>query len=91
MFNTASGCDLRDRIRGRWRDEQYERHTAWDRPGGLDNRSGPGDLDVIVYSARKWARLALASAIQSDSHTSRPMKERCARTARMWLLRPYPQ
>jgi uncharacterized protein len=40
--------------------EQYERHTAWDKPGGLANRSGPGDLDVIIYSARKWARLALA-------------------------------
>ena len=39
---------------------QYERHTAWDRPGGLANRSGAGDLDVIVYSARKWARLALS-------------------------------
>lgn len=40
--------------------EQYERHTAWDRPGSLANRSGAGDLDVIIYSARKWARLALA-------------------------------
>jgi uncharacterized protein len=40
--------------------EQYERHTAWDRPGGLANRSGAGDLDVIIYSARKWCRLALA-------------------------------
>jgi hypothetical protein len=40
--------------------EQYHRHTAWDRPGGLANRSGAGDLDVVVYSARKWARLALA-------------------------------
>jgi hypothetical protein len=40
--------------------EQYERHTAWDRDGGLVNRSGAGDLDVIVYSARKWARLALS-------------------------------
>jgi hypothetical protein len=40
--------------------EQYERHTAWDRAGGLANRSGAGDLDVIIYSARKWARLALA-------------------------------
>jgi hypothetical protein len=39
---------------------QYERHTAWDRPGGVANRSGAGDLDVIIYSARKWARLALA-------------------------------
>ena len=40
--------------------EQYERHTAWDGPGGLANRSGAGDLDVVIYSARKWARLALA-------------------------------
>jgi uncharacterized protein len=40
--------------------EQYERHTAWDRPGGIANRSGAGDLDVIVYSTRKWCRLALA-------------------------------
>ena len=39
--------------------EQYERHTAWDRPGGIANRSGAGDLDVVIYSARKWARLAL--------------------------------
>ncbi len=39
--------------------EQYHRHTAWDRPGGTANRSGAGDLDVVVYSARKWARLAL--------------------------------
>jgi hypothetical protein len=31
--------------------EQYERHTAWDKPGGLANRSGAGDLDVIIYSA----------------------------------------
>lgn len=40
--------------------EQYERHTAWDRIGGTRNRSGAGDLDVIIYSARKWCRLALA-------------------------------
>jgi predicted nucleotidyltransferase len=40
--------------------EQYERHTAWDRPVGVANRSGAGDLDVVIYSARKWARLALA-------------------------------
>lgn len=39
--------------------EQYERHTAWDAAGGVGNRSGAGDLDVLVYSARKWARLAL--------------------------------
>jgi uncharacterized protein len=40
--------------------EQYELHTAWARPRGLAEPSGPGDLDVVVYSARKWARLALA-------------------------------
>ena len=40
--------------------EQYQRHTVWDQPGGLANRSGAGDLDVVVYSARKWASLALA-------------------------------
>lgn len=39
--------------------EQYERHTVWDEPGGLANRSGAGDLDVVIYSARKWCRLAL--------------------------------
>lgn len=32
----------------------------WDEPGGLANRSGAGDLDVVIYSARKWCRLALA-------------------------------
>lgn len=40
--------------------EQYHRHTVWDEPGGLANRSGAGDLDVVIYSARKWCRLALA-------------------------------
>jgi hypothetical protein len=40
--------------------EQYQRHTVWDKPGGIANRSGTGDLDVVIYSARKWARLALA-------------------------------
>lgn len=39
--------------------EQFERHTVWDQPGGLANRSGAGDLDVVIYSARKWVRLAL--------------------------------
>jgi hypothetical protein len=29
--------------------EQYERHTVWDKPGGLANRSGAGHLDVCVY------------------------------------------
>ena len=39
--------------------EQFHRHTVWDQPGGLANRSGAGDLDVVIYSARKWCRLAL--------------------------------
>ena len=63
---------------------QYERHTAWDRPGGLANRSGAGDLDVIIYSARKWARLAAdrflgylrgqraAMVGAAGAHTNRP-------------------
>jgi hypothetical protein len=40
--------------------EQYHRHTVWDMPGGAANRSGAGDLDIVIYSARKWCRLALA-------------------------------
>jgi hypothetical protein len=40
--------------------EQFQRHTVWDKSGGLANRSGAGDLDVVIYSARKWCRLALA-------------------------------
>jgi hypothetical protein len=39
--------------------EQYQRHTVWDKPGGVANRSGAGDLDVVIYSARKWCRLAV--------------------------------
>ncbi|NAZ74404.1 nucleotidyltransferase [Kineococcus sp. T13] len=40
--------------------EQYELHTAWARPRGSAERSGAGDLDLVVYGARKWTRLALA-------------------------------
>ena len=32
--------------------EQYERHTALDRLGGIANRSGAGDQHVTIYSAR---------------------------------------
>lgn len=39
--------------------EQWEHHTAWLRPGGRANRSGPGDLDVTVYSLRKYMSMAL--------------------------------
>jgi len=34
--------------------EQYQRHTAWDRPGGPTNHSGAGDLAVVIHSARTW-------------------------------------
>jgi uncharacterized protein len=47
--------ELNERVRF----EQYEWHTAWERSGGLANRSGPGDLDITVFSARKWMKLAL--------------------------------
>lgn len=51
---------INGRAAGQWVEfEQYQRHTVWDEPGGLANRSGAGDLDVVVYSARKWCRLAL--------------------------------
>ncbi len=39
--------------------EQYVRRTAAERTGNADARSEPGDLDLTVYSARKWLRLAL--------------------------------
>jgi hypothetical protein len=48
-----------DYVIGLRRFEQYEWHSAWERPGGLRNRSGHGDLDVTIYSCRKWMRLAL--------------------------------
>ncbi len=39
---------------------QFQRHTAWDRPGGLRERSGRGDEDYVVYGMQKFARMALA-------------------------------
>jgi len=39
--------------------EQYQHRTAAERTGVQDARSEPGDLDLVVYSARKWLRLAL--------------------------------
>jgi hypothetical protein len=39
--------------------EQYEWKTAWEREGMRANRSGPGDVDLVVYSLRKWMRLAM--------------------------------
>jgi len=39
--------------------QQYERHTAWDRPGGLANRSGADDLDTCAPYAKAsvpWPR-----------------------------------
>src|SRR5262249_6561938 len=37
--------------------EQWEHHVERTQPEGV--RSGPGDLDLVVYSARKFCRLAL--------------------------------
>ncbi|GAA2696774.1 MULTISPECIES: DNA polymerase beta superfamily protein [Actinosynnema] len=39
--------------------EQYVFRTAAERTGDPDARSRPGDLDLVVYSLRKWMRLAL--------------------------------
>ncbi len=46
--------------------EQYVHRTAWERTGTHRRsreqpRSRAGDLDLIVYSLRKWMRLALAA------------------------------
>ncbi len=40
--------------------DQFQRHTAWDRQGGLRERSGRGDCDYLVYGLKKFCRLALA-------------------------------
>lgn len=66
---SVSGYDDRDEmgicieppsaVIGFERFEQYEWHTAWEREGERANRSGAGDLDVIIYSLRKWMRLAI--------------------------------
>ena len=37
--------------------ERWEHHVERTQPEGV--RSGPGDLDLVVYSARKYCRLAL--------------------------------
>jgi len=39
--------------------EQYEYRTARERTGIRDARSQPGDLDLTVYSLRKYLRLAI--------------------------------
>ncbi len=42
---------------------QFDQHiyrTATERTGKQDAPSQPGDLDLTIYSLRKWARLALA-------------------------------
>jgi len=62
---TVAGTDDRDEmgvcieppecVIGLRRFEQYQYRTQ---PEGV--RSGPGDLDLVIYSLRKWARLAAA-------------------------------
>lgn len=39
--------------------ERYEVHTAWARSRGQRERSGPGDLDLVVLGARTWVRLVV--------------------------------
>lgn len=39
--------------------EQYIYRTAAEREGKQDARSQPGDTDLVIYSLRKWTRLAL--------------------------------
>jgi uncharacterized protein len=39
--------------------EQFEHRTAAERTGVQDARSEPGDLDLVIYSLRKWMGLAL--------------------------------
>ncbi len=44
--------------------EQYQYRTAWDRTGAGPRtqpqpKSQPGDTDLMIYSLRKWARMAL--------------------------------
>jgi predicted nucleotidyltransferase len=41
---------------GGW--QQFEHYVERTQPEGV--RSGPGDLDLVAYSLRKWLRLALA-------------------------------
>lgn len=43
----------------RWTFEQHVYRTAAVREGRYDAPSQPGDLDLTVYSLRKWVRLAL--------------------------------
>lgn len=40
--------------------ERYEVHTAWTRSRGHRERSGPGDLDLVIHTARRWAVMAAA-------------------------------
>jgi len=56
--------------------EQYERHTAWDRPGGVANRSGAGDLDVIIYSVRRGQR-SLTEVLEAIAETETRLAQLC--------------
>lgn len=67
---TLAGTDDRDEmgicveppeyVIGLQRFEQYIFRTATERTGDPNEPSQPGDLDLTVYSLRKWLRLALA-------------------------------
>ncbi|MFE9749798.1 DNA polymerase beta superfamily protein [Saccharothrix saharensis] len=70
VYGTAiEGTDDRDEmgvcveppefVIGLRRFEQYIHRSAEERTGVVNTPSGPGDLDLVTYSLRKWLRLAL--------------------------------
>lgn len=60
-YVTGLACESHDRNREREPIVlgQHRRHTAWVRSEGLAKQQGACDLNVVVYGARKWCRLAL--------------------------------
>lgn len=66
--------------------EQYEYRTQ---PAGV--RSGPGDLDLVVYSLRKWMRLALQGNPTVLLPLFVPDSEVCAIDGHGRFLRDHPE
>jgi predicted nucleotidyltransferase len=63
--------------------KRFEQYMYRTKPEGV--RSGPGDLDLTIYSLRKWLRLAL----QVNSSWLPPHPDRWH--ADRWLIRAYQQ
>ena len=47
--------------------EQYERHTAWDRPGGVTNRVVAGSRDIHDYQQTAVARIERVAQAQPEA------------------------